>query len=59
MSVKFMSHPLHHTHSGPNVLCPRIGILSKVLVLLFQKSPNNKNALVQVTGELNKPQAFT
>ena len=53
-----MSPHLHHTHYGPNVLCPQIGALIKILFLFIGKTPNNKNALVQVIGLLNRPLAF-
>ena len=56
MSFKFMSPRLHHKHFGPNDLCPRIGVLIKILFLYIL---NNKNALVQVIDVLNRPQNFT
>ena len=52
---------LYHPNSI-HILAPifwvRIGVLIKILLLFIQKSPNNKNALVQVIVVLNKPQAF-
>ena len=58
MSVKFMSSQLRQTHSGPNVLCPRICVLIKILLLFIRKNPDNENALVQVIDGLTG-QAFT